>query len=89
MQILEHVPNGCVNITGMAGNELANLKLAQTASLVNTMEGSPIIVIMLQCANYGVGQMVHSKGQMEHFGVVRTKVDAPGVEPRTYPTVAQ
>ena len=59
-----------MNITGVAGNKLANLKLAQAAALVNTMEDHLIIVIMLQHANNGIGQTVHSKGQMEHFGVV-------------------
>ena len=33
MRILEPVPNGFVTVTGMAGNELANLKLAQAAAL--------------------------------------------------------
>ena len=49
---------------------MTNLKLAQAAALAQTMEDGPIIVIMLQYVNYGIGQMVHSKGQMEHFGVV-------------------
>ena len=70
VQVLEHVPNRFVNITGVAGNELTNLKLAQAAALVQTMEDGLIVVIMLQCANCGIGQTVHSKGQMEHFGVV-------------------
>ena len=69
-RILEHVLNDYVNITGVAGNKLANLKLAQAAALVNTMEDGPIIIIMLQHTNYGIGQTVHSKGQMEHFGAV-------------------
>ena len=69
-RILEHVPNGYVNITGVAGNELANLKLAQAAALVDTMADGPIIVVMLQCVNYGIGQTVHSKGQMEHFRMI-------------------
>ena len=37
---------------------------------MNTMADGPIILIMLQYANYGVGQTVHSKGQIEHFGLV-------------------
>ena len=56
VRILEHVPNGYVNITGVAGNKLPNHKLAQAAALVNTMEDGPIIGIMLQYANYGVRQ---------------------------------
>ena len=46
VQILEHVPNRYVNNTGVAGNKLVNLKLAQATALVNTMEDGPIIVIM-------------------------------------------
>ena len=68
--VLEHVPNGFVNVTGVAGDKLTNLKLAQAAALVQTMEDGPIIVIVSQCLNCGVGKMAHSKGQMEHFGVV-------------------
>ena len=56
VHILEHAPNGYVNITGVAGNEIANLKLAQAAALVDTMADGPIILIMLQYANYGTGQ---------------------------------
>ena len=68
--MLEHVPNGCLNVTGVDSSELTNLKLAQAAALAQMMEDGPIITIMLQCKNYGLGQTVHSKGQMEHFGVI-------------------
>ena len=37
IHILEHFLNGFVNITGVAGNELTNLKLAQGAALVERM----------------------------------------------------
>ena len=71
VRVLEHVPNRFVNITGVAGNELTNLKLAQAAALAQMMEDNPIIIIIMsQYANYGVGQTVHSKGQLEHFGCV-------------------
>ena len=59
-----------MNIAGVAGDKLVNLKLVQAAVSVETMGDGPMIVIMSQCANYGHGQMVHSKGQMEHFGVI-------------------
>ena len=36
-RILEHVPNSYVSITGVAGNEITNLKLAQAAALVDLM----------------------------------------------------
>ena len=70
VRILEHVPNSYVSITGVAGNKITNLKLAKVAALVDTMADGPVILIMLQYANYGVGQTVHLKGQMEHFGLV-------------------
>ena len=70
VRILEHIPNSYVSITGVASNEITNLKLAQAAALVDVMADGPIILIMSQCANCGVGQTVHSKGQMEHFGLV-------------------
>ena len=70
VRILEHIPNSLFSIAGVAGNEITNLKLAQAAALVDTMADGPIILIMSQYANYGVGQTVHSKGQMEHFGLV-------------------
>ena len=56
VRILEHVPNGYVNITCVAGNEIASLKLAHAAALVDTMADGPFILIMLQHANCGVGQ---------------------------------
>ena len=37
VQILKHVLNGYVNITGVASNALTNLKLAQAAALVHTI----------------------------------------------------
>ena len=70
VRILEHAPNGFMNVTGVAGDELANLKLVQAAASVNTMADGPIIVVMSQHVNCGHSQTVHSKGQMEHFGVI-------------------
>ena len=49
--ILEHVPNSYVSITGVAGNEITNLKLAQAAALVDMMADGPVILIMSQYAN--------------------------------------
>ena len=70
MHILEHFPNGFVNVTGVAGDELANLKLTQATASVKTMADGPIIVIMSQRVNCGHGQTVYFKGQREHFGVI-------------------
>ena len=70
VHVLEHAPNGFMNVTGIAGNEVTNLKLAQAAASVETMADCPIVVIVSQCANFGEGKMIHSKGQMEHFGLL-------------------
>ena len=40
-----NIPNSYVSITGVAGNEISNLKLAQVAALVDTMADGPIILI--------------------------------------------
>ena len=48
IRILEHILNGFVNVTGIAGNKLTNLKLAQAAALMETMADGAIIVIMSQ-----------------------------------------
>ena len=55
MRILEHNLNGHVNIIGMAGDDLTNLRLVQAAALVNTVADGPIVVAMLQHANCGTG----------------------------------
>ena len=70
MRILEHIPNGFANVTGVSGGKVTNLKLAQAAALVETMANGPIVVIMSQCTNLGVGQTIHFKGQMEHLGLI-------------------
>ena len=56
VHILEHTTNGFVNITGVAGDEVANLQLAQATAFVETMADGPIVVIMSQCTNFGAGQ---------------------------------
>ena len=43
VRILERVPNSYVSITGVAGNEITNLKFAQAAALVDTMADGPVI----------------------------------------------
>jgi hypothetical protein len=70
VRILEHVPHAFVNITGVADSEVTNLKLATAAAKVETMANEPVIVIMSQYANLGQGKTIHSKGQMEHFGML-------------------
>ena len=55
MHILEHALVGFVNITVVAGGEVTNLKLAQDTVLVDAMANCPIIVILSQHSNLGVG----------------------------------
>ena len=64
------MPNGFVNIVGVTGNEVTNLKIAQAKTSVETMANGPIVEIMSQCVNFGQGEMFHSEGQMEHFGAL-------------------
>ena len=65
----ECVDGANVDVTGIADSEVSGLKIAQAAGLVETVDG-PVILIMSQYAVLGSGKTVHSKGQMEHFGVV-------------------
>ena len=37
---------------------------------MDTIHDGPVIVILSQYANLGTGKTIHSKGQMEHFGVI-------------------
>ena len=67
--ILEYVDGAKVDVTGIADSEVSDLKIAQAAGLVETVDG-PVILIMSQYAVLGSGKTIHSKGQMEHFGIV-------------------
>ena len=46
VHILEHAPSDVVNIVGVAGAKVTNLKLTQAAALVEMMASGPIIVIV-------------------------------------------
>jgi hypothetical protein len=65
LDINEHIK---IDVTGIANNDIDNLKLAQVAGVVNTMSDGPAVLIFLQYTLYRKGRMIHSKMQMEHFG---------------------
>ena len=62
------VPHSHVDITGVAGDVMAQLPLVQCASIVDTVNKGKIILIMSQYANKPDTKMIHSKSQLEHFG---------------------
>ncbi len=69
-RVLEFVEGAKVDVTGIADAEVTDLRIAQGAALVETVNDGPIIIIMSQYANLGRGKTIHSKGQMENFGLV-------------------
>ena len=70
VKILEFVEHAHVDVTGIGETEITNLHIAQAAGLVETVSNGPVICIMSQYANLGSGTLIHSKGQMEHFGIL-------------------
>ena len=70
VRVLEYVEGAHVDVTGIADSEVNGLKIAQAAGIVDTVADGPIIVIMSQYADLGKGKTIHSKGQMEHFGML-------------------
>ena len=70
VKILEYVKHATVDVTGINDTEVSGLKLAQAVGLVQTVNDGPIVVIMSQYANLGNGNTIHSKGQLEHFGLL-------------------
>eukprot|EP00977_Amphora_coffeiformis_P027069 scaffold32849_cov108-Amphora_coffeaeformis.AAC.1 len=70
VRVLEFVEHATVDITGINNAEVNGLRIAQGAAVVETINDGPIIVIMSQYANLGHGKTIHSKGQMENFGIV-------------------
>ncbi len=70
VRLIEYVEHATVDITGVGDAEVKGLKIAQAAAKVETVQDGPIIVIMSQYAELGYGKTIHSKGQMEHFGMI-------------------
>ena len=78
-RILATVPHGFVDITGVGGEVLQQLPIAQGASLVHTIDERPIILIMSQYAHKPYSKSIHPKSQIEHFGgVVHDSVKSTG-----------
>ena len=69
MVVQTAVCQGWVDATGINAINVCDLSIAQAAGVMPTVGDGKIIAIMSQCANLGEGQTVHSKGQMEHFGM--------------------
>ena len=69
-RVLEFVEGAKVDVTGIADAAVSDLRIAQGAAYVETVDDGPIIIIMSQYANLGRGKTIHSKGQMENFGLV-------------------
>ena len=68
MRVLS-IGTGIADITGIADHQVTDLKIGQVAGITKSTDG-PIIVIGFQYALFGKGKTVHSKGQMEHFGML-------------------
>ena len=37
---------------------------------MDAVHNGPVVTIMSQCAEFEIGETVHSKGQLEHFSVI-------------------
>ena len=66
--LLATVPHAHVNITGIGGDVLQRLPLVQCASMVDTIDEGPIILILSQYAHKLDTKTIHLKSQVEHFG---------------------
>ena len=55
-------------IQGIDNHKVHDLNLVQAAGLVKTTTG-PVVVILNQYANIGKGKSIHSKIQMEAYGL--------------------
>ena len=66
--LLATVPHAHVDITGVGGDILQWLPLIQCASMVDTIDEGPIILILSQYAHKPDAKTIHLKSQVEHFG---------------------
>ena len=67
-RLLATVLHAHVDITGVGGDILQRLPLVQCASMVDTIDEGPIILILSQYAHKPSAKTIHSKSQVEHFG---------------------
>ena len=66
--VLSTVPHAFVDITGVGGEILQCLLIVQCASVVETVDEWPVVLIMSQYAHKPDSKSIHSKSQVEHFG---------------------
>ena len=55
-----------VDVTGIDNHELNSLPIIDASAKVTTQRGD-VIVIMKQYAYHGIGRLIHSAGQVEHY----------------------
>ena len=68
--IIEHVENAHVDIMGVDAMEMSRLRIAQGASVVETVHDGPVVAIVLQHVELKCGKTIHLKEQPEHFGMI-------------------
>ena len=66
--LLGTVPHAHVDLTDVGGDILQRLPLVQCASVADTIDEGPIILILSQYAHKPDAKTIHSKSQVEHFG---------------------
>ena len=69
-RVLEIVEGVKVDVGGVADSQVTDLEICQAAGIVDTIGDGPIIVIMSQYADYGVGDTIHSAAQLRKFGAI-------------------
>ena len=67
-RVLLVTPQAFVDITGVGGEMLQHLPIVQCASVVETVDEGPIVLIMSQYAHKPDSKSIHSKSQVKHFG---------------------
>ena len=79
IRILLVPPHAFVDITGVGGVMLQSLPIVQCASVVETVDEGPIVLIMSQYAHKPDSKSIHSKSQVEHFsGIVNDSSHSTG-----------
>ena len=80
-RLLATIPHAHVDITGIGRDILQWLPLVQCASMVDTIDDRPIILILSQYAHKPDAKTIYSKSQVEHFrGIVYDSVLSSGVQ---------
>ena len=81
-RVLERELNATADVVGIAGNTLESLPICQAAAVIDTVDDGPIVGIFSHYAEGKTGKTIHSKAQMEHFGLVidDTSITAGGTQ---------